>query len=388
MFTAYMPATERGGTPSRRSLYGDAMSDTQIVELDEPEATATHGSWRAGSVTILAVPVLLAAFAVAVLTARTETQPAVAESPLPTSVARPAASLRVTSIITAPPNTPSVVVTESGDPEVLADRRWSSPGPAYPARGDVAEAVLYGDIYVIGGTGTIDDGRSVFRYDAKTGARQPVPDLPISLDHAMAATLGGRVFVFGGFVFGQASARVFSFGTNDARWIEHSPMPAARAAGGAAVLDDHVYLVGGVGATGGWLPDTWVYEVTGRWSTRAALPTPRDHLAVAAYRGSICAAGGNGGPWAFECYEPVRDQWTKRPNLRKPVLGGRAAEAAGWFWVVERDVHAFDGASWNFGPRLESPRAGGALVAISEVLYFVEGATGPVVPMEMLKPQR
>ncbi|TMF56692.1 MAG: hypothetical protein E6I19_05215, partial [Chloroflexi bacterium] len=133
------------------------MSDTQIVELDEPEPAARTSPWRAGSLSMLAVPVLLAAFAVAVLTARTETQPAAAESPLPTSVARPAASLRVTSIITAPPNTPSVVVTESGDPEVLADRRWSAPGQAYPARGDVAEAVLYGDIYVIGGTGTIDD---------------------------------------------------------------------------------------------------------------------------------------------------------------------------------------------------------------------------------------
>src|SRR5206468_11908955 len=83
--------------------------------------------------------------------------------------------------------------------------------------------------------------------------------------------------------------------------------------------------VGGVGANGGWLPDTWAYEVTGRWSTRAALPTPRDHVAVAAYRGSICAAGGNGGPQVFECYHPVRDEWTRGPDLRKPVLGGRAA---------------------------------------------------------------
>jgi len=369
-------------------LYGDAMSDTQIVELDEPEPAAAPRPWRAGSLTLFAVPVLLAAAATLILTARTETRPTLAESPTPTTAPRPAATLQLIAIITLPPSTPSVASTESGDPEVLPDRRWSSPGPAYPARGDVAEAVLYGDIYVIGGTGTIDDGRSVFRYDAKTGARQPVPDLPISLDHAMAATLGGRVYVFGGFVFGQASARVFSFGTNDARWIEHAPMPAARAAGGAAVLEDRVYLVGGVGANGGWLADTWAYEVTGRWSTRAPLPTPRDHVAVAAYRGSICAAGGNGGPQAFECYDPVRNAWTKRPDLRKPVLAGRAAEAAGWFWVVERDVHAFDGASWNFGPRLQAPRAGGALVAISEVLYFVEGATGPAVPMEMLKPQR
>jgi N-acetylneuraminic acid mutarotase len=74
--------------------------------------------------------------------------------------------------------------------------------------------------------------------------------------------------------------------------------------------------------------------------------------------------------------------------LRKPVLAGRAAEAAGWFWVVERDVHAFNGDTWNFAPRLQSPRAGGALVTIADGLYFVEGATGRAAPMEVLKPQR
>jgi len=364
------------------------MSDTQIIELDEPGPAAGPTPWRPGSLTLLSVPVLLAAAATVILISRNATQPAVAESPAPTTAPRPAATLQLLAIITLPPSAPSVAVTESGTPEVLGDRRWSSPGPAYPARGDVTEAVLRGDIYVIGGTGTTEDGRNVFRYET-TGSRQRAPDLPISLDHAMAATLGGRIYVFGGFVFGQASARVFSLGANDTSWTEEALMPQGRAAGGAAVLDGRVWLVGGVALNGSWIPEVWSWDGAGRWSTGLALiPTPRDHLAVATYRGSICAAGGNGGPQAFECYEPARNEWTKRPDLRKPVLAGRAAEAAGWFWVVERDVHAFNGDTWNFAPRLQSPRAGGALATIADVLYFVEGASGRAAPMEVLNPRR
>jgi len=365
------------------------MSDTQIVELDEPEPAAAPRPWRAGSLTLFAVPVLLAAAATLTLTARTETRPTLAEGPAPTTAPRPAATLQLIAIITLPPSTPSVALTESGNPEVLGDRRWSSPGPAYPARGDVAEAVLRGDIYLIGGTGTTEDGRNVFRYDTMTGSRQRAPDLPISLDHAMAATLGDRIYVFGGFVFAQASARVFSLGANDTSWTEEALMPQGRAAGGAVALDGRVWLVGGVALNGSWIPEVWSWDGAGRWSTGLALmPTPRDHLAVGTYRGSICAAGGNGGPQAFECYEPAHNEWTKLRDLRKPVLAGRASEAGGWFWVVERDVHAFNGDTWNFAPRLQSPRAGGALVTIADVLYFVEGATGRPASMEVLKLQR
>lgn len=89
-------------------------------------------------------------------------------------------------------------------------------------------------------------------------------------------------------------------------------MPAARAAGGAAVLGDRVYIVGGIGENGG----------------------------------------------------------------RKPVIGGRAVEAAGWFWVVAADVHVFTFDHWHFGPRLNGPRAGHALVQVDGRLYVIEGGVG------------
>jgi hypothetical protein len=360
------------------------VSDSEIVDLDEPEPVAAAASGRIGSLAIVLVT-LLAIVAIAVVLSNAPPLAAPVAAP---ELTRPPGLVLITAF-PAPTNppTPTAAPVVLADPEVLTDRSWSAIGPAHPARGDVAEAVLRGAIYVIGGTGTTEDVLHVYRYDVSTGARERMPDLPVSVDHAMAATLSDRIYVFGGFIAGQGSARVFSFGANDARWIEHSPMPTARAAAGIAVINERAYIVGGVGRDGNWVKDVWVYDHGKLITGFAPIPTPRDHLAVGTYRGRICAAGGNGGDRAFECYDPVRNEWARLPDLRKPVMGGRAAEAAGWFWVVAPDIHIFTIDHWHFGPRLQSPRGGGALVTIADVLYVVEGATGRATTMEMLKPQ-
>lgn len=365
------------------------MSDTQIIELDDEPPEATE-PWRAGSLTIVAAPIVLIVAVVSSLTIWGGASPDIVAKPFaseaPATVPPP---MRTSATLVTTIPYASAASGETGDPEVLVAQRWNGLGPSYPSRGDVAEAVLHGAAYVIGGTGTIEDGRNVYRYDPRLGTRERVADLPISLDHAMAATLENRIYVFGGYVLGQTSARVFSLGANDQNWIEHSLMPAGRAAGGASVLNGRIWLVGGVGLNGSWISDIWSWDGRGRWSTGLArLPTPRDHLAVGTYLGKICAAGGNGGERAFECYWPVLNEWVKMPDLRKPIIGGRAAEAGGWFWVVGPDVHVFTADHWQFGPRPQTPRAGHALFQIDGGLYVVGGgiALGQVY-MELLRPQ-
>jgi hypothetical protein len=377
-------------------LYVSAVSDTQIIELDEPEPAATHVPWRPGSLTIAAAPLVVVALVVSLVVpqladkATAKPQPTAGPEPTPgggwlTTPGPQATFLGTTPFVVTPLGGAS---GESGVAEVLGGQRWVGLGPSYPARGDVAEAVLNGAAYVIGGTGTTEDGRHVYRYDPVTGIREPAPDLPVSLDHAMAATLNDRIYVFGGFVFGRPTDRVFSLGANDARWIEHSAMPVARAAGGAAVVGDRIYIVGGVTENGSWVRDVWVYERGKLITGFAPIPTARDHLAVGSYQGRVCAAGGNGGERAFECYDPMRNEWKVMPDLRKPAIGGSAVEAAGWFWVVyASDVHVFTIDHWHFGPRPQSPRAGHALVVIDGALYLIENGLGAYAPMEVLRPK-
>lgn len=361
------------------------MSDTQIVELEDSRPTAPSEPWRAGSLLYLVTPIVIVAAVVTLVGL-------FAKAPR-TPDAGGASPLRVTVDIWTPATgasltLPPLVSHESAPQEVLENQRWSGVGPNHRGRGDVAEAVLGGDAYVIGGTGTAEDGRVVHRYDLKTGMRLRAADLPISLDHAMAATLGDRIYVFGGFEFGRPSDRVFSLTANAAGWTEHEPMPAPRAAGGAAVVGDRIYIVGGVGDGGGWIRDTWAYDADGRWSTDLArLPTPRDHLAVGAYRGRVCAAGGNGADQIFQCFDPRRNEWGWMPDLRRPVVGGRAVEAAGWFWVIGQDVHVLTDDHWHFGPPLQTARRGHALVAIDDALYVIEGAVGmDTAQMEWIRP--
>lgn len=364
------------------------MSDTQIIDLDEPGSIAAPEPWRAGSLTVVMAPLVVVALVIALAVPRLASiVSARPEASTPASVMLLTDGPRVTMPV---PLTPMVATSaESGNVEILETQHWAMFGLAYGARGDVAEAVLNGYAYVIAGTGSSEDGRHVYRYDVRVGDRERVADLPVSLDHVMAATLSNRIYVFGGFVFGRASARVFSLGPNDASWIEHSAMPSGRAAGGAAAIGDRIYLVGGVGEDGDWIRDTWAYDTAGRWSTNLArLPTPRDHLAVGVYRGRVCAAGGNGANQAFECYDPLRNEWGWMPELRRPVVGGRAIEAAGWFWVVAADVQIFTVDHWHFGPRLNLPRAGHALVEIDGNLYVIEGGTGLAIGRtEVLRPQ-
>jgi hypothetical protein len=396
--------TDMAGTLLRRRLYVTAVSDTQIIEMDEPEPAAARVPWRAGSLSIVLAPLVVVALVLSIVVPQLGDK--ATAKPEPTAAAQPTPG-DGSVVVFEPPATATFIATtpyvgtapfviaqggpasaETGNAEVLEDQHWIGLGPSYPARGDVAEAVLNGVAYVIGGTGTTDDGLHVYRYDLRTGIRESAPDLPVSLDHAMAATLNDRIYVFGGYVFGRPTDGVFSLGANDARWIEHSPMPGPRAAGGAVVLYGRVWLVGGVGARGEEVADLWQWNGNASWSSGfAAMPTPRDHLAVGTYHGRLCAAGGNGGARAFECYEPVRNEWTKMPDLRKPVVSGRAVEAAGWFWVVAQDVHIFTIDHWHFGPRLTAVRAGHALITMDGALYVLETGLGAYARVEMLKPQ-
>ena len=68
------------------------------------------------------------------------------------------------------------------------------------ARTEVAAARLGNEIAVIGGF--LADGTSTGRADAyspRTGRWRRLPDLPAKVNHAMAASAGGRLYVVGGY---------------------------------------------------------------------------------------------------------------------------------------------------------------------------------------------
>ncbi len=113
-----------------------------------------------------------------------------------------------------------------------------------------AVAALGSDVYVIGGSTASGAVRTVQVLDSTTGITRTLGDLPQSLSDAVAATVGGRVYVFGGEWGGRPSAQVWRLevGSASAPGVSLTPVatlatPVVDAA--VAVLGDRAYLVGG-----------------------------------------------------------------------------------------------------------------------------------------------
>ena len=92
------------------------------------------------------------------------------------------------------------------------------------------------------------------------------------------------------------------------------------------------------GAIGGVFPTPTgaPASTTGKWSTRAQMPTPRNGLAVAAHEGLMYAIGGvsnDGVTGKVEVYDPATDAWTARRAKPMPVGFVSAAGAGGKIYV-------------------------------------------------------
>jgi len=259
-------------------------------------------------------------------------------------------------------------------------------------RTEVAAAFGDGHIVVAGGFAAPDRTvATVEVYDVASDSWRAGPDLPIAVNHAMAASVSGQVFVFGGYLEdGPPSDAAFVLG--EGRWDVIAPMPEPRAAGGAAVVGGRIYVVGGVGPAG-IATETLVFDpTTGSWSTAAGLNAPREHMGVAAFDDRVYAIGGRAGSLEgfgdAEVYDPATDEWAALPDLPTP-RGGMAATATSNGFVVAAggeeqggtfdEVEMFDveAERWMALTPMPTPRHGLGVVADATTVYVVAGGVEP-----------
>jgi N-acetylneuraminic acid mutarotase len=214
------------------------------------------------------------------------------------------------------------------------------------ANSEFAVGELAGKIYVLGGyPATRQTKNTVQVYDPVEDRWELTTPMPIPLNHNMAASVRGKLYMIGGQLTdagsGNFSDRVFEYDPNTRQWTERARMPTARGGGVAVVVDEKIYVAGGRPPRGA---DFAVYDpATDTWLTLPDMPTQRNHLSGAAVNGKVYIIGGRfeGGAQAqqsaaVEVYDPATNSWSPRAAMPKPRGGLNGVAAHGC-------IHVFGG---------------------------------------------
>ena len=146
--------------------------------------------------------------------------------------------------------------------------------------------------------------------------------MPERRTEVSATTDGEFVYVLGGFGKGRSAPRaVYVYDPNTDSWTITARLLEGVNHAGLVYLDGRLFVVGGYRENSFTAVDTLrIYDLTKKtWSEGALMPTPRGALAVTVLFGRIHAIGGTGPKRisvnAHEVYEPDTDSWSTRAPL-------------------------------------------------------------------------
>ena len=259
-------------------------------------------------------------------------------------------------------------------------------------RTEVSAASVRGEIVVLGGF-TADGGASR-RVDAYSPARDSwrrLPDLPIGVHHAMAVGAGGKPYVLGGYTVMGATLRT-AFVLDGGAWRALPRMPFPRAAAGAGIARQRIVVAGGIGEGRRLARNALVFDLrTRRWSV-APGPTPREHLGVTSFSGTVYAVGGRRAGLDtnllhFEAFRPGDRAWRRLQPVPDPrggtgaaALAGRVISAGGeepGGTIEEVLEYRIAERRWVRLADLPTPRHGVGVAALGGRVYVIGGGPEP-----------
>jgi N-acetylneuraminic acid mutarotase len=149
--------------------------------------------------------------------------------------------------------------------------------------------------------------------------------------------------------------------TASGTWATRAAMPTARQEVAVAALGTQIVVVGGFGASAEAVATVEVYDVaTDHWETRAPYPIPVHHAAAAVVGSRLFVVGGYTGSrmgWTRSAslyeYDAARNVWVQRASLLTP-RGALAAVAVGdRLHAVGGDADGVTGAHEVYDPRAD-----------------------------------
>jgi len=272
------------------------------------------------------------------------------------------------------------------------DPRWSTVRPIPQALQEMHGAVLDGKIYIAGGFDRNGQATArAYRYDPAGDTWERIADLPAPRHHMPLAVAHDTLYAVGGLsgTDFRAEGTLWMYRADGNTWEARASLPAPRGASGVATVQGTLVAVGGIGADGGLIAASAIYDpATDMWRAAAPIPTPRDHLAAQQVGGIVYAIGGrpldaNQNYDVVEAYDAVTDGWTtkapmpsRRGGLGAAVLDGSIHALGGETGTgVFADHAIYDPAAnrWTNAAPLPTARHGLAVAAVNGKVYTIGG---------------
>lgn len=238
---------------------------------------------------------------------------------------------------------------------------------------------------------------SFHRLNLADGASwQALPGGPALQGTALVADREGVLYRIGGMTARNAAgappdlhstASVARFDPRLGIWQETTPLPEPRSSHDAAVLGNHLYVVGGWhlhgDEDGSWHRTAWVANLAEqplRWQPLPSPGEPRRAAALATLCGQLVLLGGmddDGMLASVRTLDPAAGTWSEGPPLPGPAFG-TAAIAVGdrlFASVMDGRMFAWNGVdtTWTEVARLETPRIFHRLAALDDRQLLVLG---------------
>jgi N-acetylneuraminic acid mutarotase len=214
--------------------------------------------------------------------------------------------------------------------------------------------------------------------------------MPGARGETTTAVLEDRLYVIGGLagLVASASEAVSVYDPVTDAWTDGPALPEPRHHAGAAALDGAVWLAGGAPSAEQWSAETNLWRLepgAGAWTEAKPMPEGRYGHRLVALDGRLWVVGGVGGSGATLVYDPANDAWEARAPLpeNRDHLGVVVVDSEIWAIAgrnggVRSSVDIYDPATdeWRPGPELPAPTSGSAEGA-ADGLILVSGGEDP-----------
>ena len=140
----------------------------------------------------------------------------------------------------------ALAINEAYDP---ATNTWEARSPMSTPREHLASAVVKDRIYVIGGRAVYPSAFTNLNdnevYDPEKDTWTFAKSMPTKRGGIAAASLGDRIYVFGGETLTHTIDRDEEYNPDTDSWIERDPLKTGRHGFGAAAVGGSIYVIGG-----------------------------------------------------------------------------------------------------------------------------------------------